>query len=203
MQTSTEDILGYKVISQTRDSCISLICRWISSGERGKVLMCANPHSVVGAASDVRFHRALCEADVIIPDGVGIVLASRLFGGKIRQRLTGSDIFLGLSDSLNEEGGKSYFFLGSSEATLHAIRRNMEVDYPGIRFAGSYSPPFESTFTDADNRAMIEAVNACHPDVLWVGFDSAKAREVDLVREIRARCEVHRRHRRGLRLLFR
>jgi N-acetylglucosaminyldiphosphoundecaprenol N-acetyl-beta-D-mannosaminyltransferase len=174
MQIPTENILGYKVISQQPKQCIDLIGGWLDSGEIGKVFVCANPHSLVGAKNDLLFQQAIHNADLVTPDGVGIIIASKILGGKIRDRVTGSDIFWGLSARLNETGGRSYFFLGSTEETLAAIRDKMAVEYPNIRFAGSYSPPYKAEFSAEDSRKMVVAVNAARPDVLWVGMTAPK-----------------------------
>jgi len=104
----------------------------------------------------------------------GVVLASRILGGGIRERITGSDIFRELSRRLNDRGGASYFFLGSTEETLSAIETRLAGEFPGIRFAGAYSPPFKEVFSEEENRAMIEAVNRAGPDVLWVGMTAPK-----------------------------
>ena len=69
-------------------------------------LACLNPHSAQMAMSDPAAAEALKAADVLIPDGVGAVLASRILGGGIRKRITGSDIFRELSRRLNDRGGQ-------------------------------------------------------------------------------------------------
>lgn len=173
-QIPTENIIGYKVISQQQKQCIDLIRGWIDSGEIGKVFVCANPHSLVEAKDDPVFQQAIHNADLVTPDGVGIIIASKILGGKIRERVTGSDIFCGLSTELNKKMGKSYFFLGASEATLAAIKNKMAIEYPNIRFAGSYSPPYKPEFSAEESRKMVAAVNTVSPDVLWVGMTAPK-----------------------------
>lgn len=169
-----ENILGYPVTSSSPAQCVERISSWLEMDRAQKVFLCANPHSLVQARNDPAFHEALHVADLLTPDGSGIVLASKILGGAIRQRVTGSDIFWGLSAALNREGGKSYFFLGSTEQTLAAIKKKMALDYPDIRFAGAYSPPYAPEFSAAENRLMVEAVNAVKPDVLWVGMTAPK-----------------------------
>jgi N-acetylglucosaminyldiphosphoundecaprenol N-acetyl-beta-D-mannosaminyltransferase len=66
------------------------------------------------------------------------------------------------------------FFLGASEETLALIRARMAVDYPAIRVAGTYSPPFKPEYSAAELDEMITAVNAARPDVLWVGMTAPK-----------------------------
>jgi len=144
------------------------------SGLKAKYLVCANPHSLEVALKDPLFDQAIKSADFAVPDGIGIVMASRILGGSIRERITGMDIFLGLSRELHRAGGFRYFFLGSIPETLEKIKAKMAVDFPNISVAGTYSPPYKPAFTEEDNRKMIEAVNTAKPDVLWVGMTAPK-----------------------------
>ncbi|EKD33630.1 MAG: hypothetical protein ACD_75C02638G0002 [uncultured bacterium] len=172
--SSTESILGYEVSTMPLGQCVGKIEQWLTTGVVRKVFLCANPHSLVQAEDDPTFQQALHAADLLTPDGSGIVLASRILGGTIRERVTGSDIYWGLSEALNDTGGRSYFFLGSTEQTLAAIKEKMALEYPNIRFAGSYSPPFTAEFSREENRLMVEVINAAAPDVLWVGMTAPK-----------------------------
>jgi N-acetylglucosaminyldiphosphoundecaprenol N-acetyl-beta-D-mannosaminyltransferase len=167
-------MLGYSITTKSSDDSVSEIAGWIESGEGNKYLVCANPHSLEVARKDPDFERALQNSDLIVPDGIGIVLASRILGGSIHERITGMDIFLGLSRRLNSTGNYTYFFLGSSDATLSKIREKMRNDFPNIIVAGTYSPPFKIDFSEADNRLMIAAINEARPDVLWVGMTAPK-----------------------------
>lgn len=169
-----EIILGYSIVAVPLDQCITQILSWVNTCTEKKSFVCANPHSLVQARNDSLFQQAIHDADLVTPDGTGIVLASRILGGSIHERVTGSDIFWGLSAALDAIGGRSYFFLGSSEATLTSIKEKMAVEFPHIRFAGSYSPPYKAEFTEEENRCMVEAVNSAQPDVLWVGMTAPK-----------------------------
>ena len=168
--------MDYDITTDSNGRCLEVICEWLEREGRAKVFVCANPHSLVLAEKDPVFKAAMRTADLVTPDGAGIVLASRMLGGNIRQRVTGSDVFLGLSRKLNERGGRRhrYFFLGSTEANLSAITARMAGDYPGIEVAGTYSPPFKASFSEDDSRKMIAAVNRAAPDVLWVGMTAPK-----------------------------
>jgi N-acetylglucosaminyldiphosphoundecaprenol N-acetyl-beta-D-mannosaminyltransferase len=137
-------------------------------------LACFNPHSFTMTLKDEMFSRALKAADWLVPDGAGVVLASRLLGGAIQNRVTGSDVFACLHERLNAAGGTSVFFLGSTEETMALIRQRMAHDYPNIKVAGMYSPPFKDEFSATDNRMMIEAINKSKPDILWVGMSAPK-----------------------------
>ena len=175
MTDRSEVIIGYPVATKVAGELLALIEQWISGdSSRCKYFVCANPHSLVTADRDPMFREAILHADLVTPDGAGIVLASRMLGGSITERVTGSDIFWGLNRQLNERGGASCFFLGSTPSTLAKIRSKMAQDFPNIEVVGTYSPPFKAEFDEADNERMIKAINAVRPDVLWVGMTAPK-----------------------------
>jgi len=169
-----EKILGYPVTSEDKYKCINLAVEWIEDQDKTRYFVCANPHSIHEAEKDAYFKESLHNADLVTPDGVGVVLASKLLGGEINDRVTGSDVFFGLSEKLNVSGGKRYFFLGSTEELLEQIKDKMAKEYPGIIVAGTYSPPFKPEFSEQDNHEMIETINAAKADVLWVGMTAPK-----------------------------
>lgn len=174
MEIGNERIMGYPITTATINACVEQILSWIEANQRAKYFVCANPHSFEIAKKDKVFSQTIEEADLVIPDGVGIVIASKILGGHIRERVTGSDIFLRLSEALNRRRHHSCFFLGSTDEVLAKILEKMKVDFPNITVVGFYSPPFKSEFSPDDDRLMIEAVNRVKPDVLWVGMTAPK-----------------------------
>ena len=170
----TENILGYPVATLGREECAEEIFSWITGSGRRKYFVCANPHSLVIADSDLEFKESMINADMITPDGSGILVASKVLNGSITQKVSGSAIFRELSKLLNESGNYSCFFLGSTEEVLSLMKRKMSELYPNIKVAGVYSPPFKSEFDVDDNKKMIDAVNKAAPDVLWVAMTAPK-----------------------------
>ena len=169
-----EDILGFPVDALSPEACVAAVFESLEHKSGKARLVCLNPHSYAVALNDTEFERALKSADWLVPDGVGVVFASRLLGGAVRMRVTGSDVFAGLHARMNARKGMSVFFLGSTEETLAKIRARMAQDYPNIRVAGTYSPPFKPAYTVADLDEMISVVNTARPDVLWVGMTAPK-----------------------------
>lgn len=173
---SHESILGFDVWAGGLSACINdIVTRLRTEGQAPSChwLACINPHSYALTKHNEKFAQALRAADWLIPDGIGIVLASRHQGGAIKARVTGSDIFQGLMSELNQRAGR-VFFLGSSQATLDAIRARLALDFPSVKVVGMYSPPYTESFSPEESDAMITMVNAARPDVLWVGLTSPK-----------------------------
>ena len=173
-----ESMLGYEINNLPVKHCIASITKELdfASGdsEHCMWLACINPHSYAVALDDVEFDRALRDADWLVPDGVGIVLASHILSGSIRERVTGSDIFFGLHQHMNAKGGMTVFFLGATEETLAQMSQRMALDYPDIRIVGTYSPPFRQSYSLAELNDIIDSINAVEPDVLWVGMTAPK-----------------------------
>jgi N-acetylglucosaminyldiphosphoundecaprenol N-acetyl-beta-D-mannosaminyltransferase len=169
------DILGYQVSREDVQACADEVLGWIRVGDRCRWAACLNPHSYVVGRANPAFRDALTSADWLVPDGVGIVLASRLLGRPVPRRVTGFDLFAEIHRQGEMSGYPlSVFLLGSTEDTLSRVRERLHRDHPGIRVAGSYSPPFAASFTAEQNAAMVDAVNAAGADVLWVSMTAPK-----------------------------
>ncbi|MBF0146330.1 MAG: WecB/TagA/CpsF family glycosyltransferase [Magnetococcales bacterium] len=110
----------------------------------------------------------------MVPDGVGILLASRLLGGDIHARVTGTDLFLGINQALSATPAGRCFFLGSTPDTLEKIRLRMKERFPLMEVVGCYSPPFVPEFDAEENERILRAIHAARPSVLWVGLTAPK-----------------------------
>jgi len=176
---SIEVILGYPIYVGTRQTCIREIFETLDRQQgRARWLACFNPHSYKTAIGRPRFAQALRGADWLVPDGVGILHASWFLGGRISERITGSDIFRGVHEHMQARGGGRVFFLGSTEKTLKSIEARMAIDWPALTVAGSYSPPFTKSFEFDEISRIATAINSARPDVLWVGLTAPKQEEL-------------------------
>ena len=183
-----ESLLGYDVDSGSLDEIVTAIADSITAGRSRMVLACLNPHSYVVSLKDHEFANALRAADWLVPDGIGIVVASRVLRGRIGARVSGPDVFAALHERLNRLGGVRVFFLGGTHEALVRIRRRMERESPRIQVVGTCSPPFKPRYSAEDNVQMTDAVNASRADVLWVGLTAPKQEK--WIQENRSRLNV-------------
>lgn len=143
----------------------------------GKLLInTINAHSYNRAQHDDLFAESLAKGDVLIPDGFSIVKACRWINAVSQplERCTGWDLFSFEMDVLERESGKKkVMFMGSSERVLGLIRQRAAEDYPSLEVI-TYSPPYKPEFSDADNQAIVDAINASNPDLLWIGMTAPK-----------------------------
>lgn len=131
-----------------------------------------SPISYGNATRDETYRRAMQQADWLCLDGVYFGLAGIVLKGRTMKPNQGPDIFYHLMDWLQATKGR-VFFLGASEKTLDKMRARAASDYAGVA-VGTYSPPFKPEFDDADNDAMIDAINEFRPDVVFLGMTAPK-----------------------------
>lgn len=170
----TAEILGYKVSAEGLIGDVRSAWRIIQSGGKGSYVACLNPHSVVVSTTDIDFQAALSGADILLPDGAGIVLAARILREPIEERVAGTEFFIGLTTKAQEQSGLRYFFLGATDYVLQQITERLRKEFPKVEVVGTFSPPFKDKFSEEENVAMIERINQCRPDVLWVGMTAPK-----------------------------
>ena len=138
-------------------------------------MACANPHSLVVASRDAEFQEALQNADLLLPDGSGVILAAKILKLPLNQKVAGFDFFVNFCNYIaGERKGTRFFFLGATPLVLDRIVARLGVEFPSIAVAGTYSPPFRDSFTDEDTKGMIETINRSEADVLWVGMTAPK-----------------------------
>lgn len=168
------NIFGYQISHRGINGDVSMARKLINSGRNCRYMACANPHSLVVASRDSLFCTSLKAADLLLPDGSGVIVAARTLNLPIAERVAGFEFFKGLSVSLAKNGGARYFFLGSSPHVLNLITEKLNKEFPEITVCGTMSPPFKSKFSDEDNAEIVAAINAARPDVLWVGLTAPK-----------------------------
>jgi N-acetylglucosaminyldiphosphoundecaprenol N-acetyl-beta-D-mannosaminyltransferase len=108
-------------------------------------------------------------ADLVAPDGMPLVWLQRA-SGRTCERVCGPDLMLALLDRGRATGAR-HFFYGGAEGVAGELARRMAGRYPGLRVAGTESPPFRPLSPEED-AAAVDRINAAAPDFVWVGLGS-------------------------------
>lgn len=166
------NFIGVKLTISFGDEIFEEIFRDIAQ-KRKFSLACMNVYSFRLYHDNARYREALSRARYVVVDGAGLRMVSALLGTSIGKRVTGYDIFFQTLKKLDERGG-SCFFLGSTPEVLGAISKRVKKEYPNIAIAGVHAPPYTSEFTDDQIHEMALMINACRPDIVWVGLSAPK-----------------------------
>jgi N-acetylglucosaminyldiphosphoundecaprenol N-acetyl-beta-D-mannosaminyltransferase len=155
------------------EQTVDQIEEWVKCG-RGccRRVVVTGFHGLLRAHKDPVIRTILNGAELWAPDGIAPVMAARFHGHRNIRRAPGMEIMLEFFRRANAKGYSSYFY-GDTEATLTALQKRLQQEYPGHRIAGLFSPPFRALTLD-ENINIIEKINEARPDVLWVGLGMPK-----------------------------
>jgi N-acetylglucosaminyldiphosphoundecaprenol N-acetyl-beta-D-mannosaminyltransferase len=166
-------IIGLPVHMIQIPDVVALMTKWVClDRQAGRWIVVADMHAVVEAHRRMEFRRMLDQADLIVPDGIGLVRVARWKGAPLQARVAGTDLMKAFF-SHTQRMGLGHYFMGDTEETLRLLRANLERSYPGFTIAGTCSPPFRSLTPDEDE-AIVQCINDAAPDVLWVGLGLPK-----------------------------
>ncbi len=160
------DIFGVKFdnfsVNETVDKAVSF-------EKTPFVIFTPNPEIVQAAKKDSDFCDVLNTADVVTPDGIGIVYASKIINGAIKERAAGFDICCRILEKLAEKNGTVYLFGGKPEVANMA-KDNIESKYKGISVVGTS----DGYFDKEKEQAIIEDIKEKKPDLLLVCLGAKK-----------------------------
>lgn len=171
LRVERTDILGVGVSSIDLADAVATIERWI--GERSRNYVCVTGvHGVMESRRDQRLRRIHNEAGMVAPDGMPLVWLSRLFGKRRTTRVYGPDLMRKMT-AVSRLRGYRQFYYGGADGVADELRRALVASHPGLEVAGAFSPPFRD-LTPEEDQAVVEAINATRPDIVWVGLSTPK-----------------------------
>ena len=129
----------------------------------------ANVHCLNLAYGDPALRNFLNEAEMVFCDGAGVMLAARLLGRRIPERITYADWAWRLAAYAAAEGFTLYC-LGARPGVAEKAAEQLEERYPDLEISGIHHGYFDRSAGSQQNEAVIREINAAAPDILLVGF---------------------------------
>ena len=164
-------VLGVRIHALSWQDVIGTIAGWAARRESRYVCIC-NVHSVVTASRDLAYGTAVERADLATPDGAPIAWMLRRLGIPGQVRINGPDLMSTYCEQAAARG-EPVFFYGGTDATLARLAHVLRERHPGIRIAGSISPPFRA-LTPQEDADIVKTINDSGAPVLWVGLGCPK-----------------------------
>lgn len=161
-----ENYLGVNVCAVNMKEVLAQIDGIIQKREPSFVVA-INPEKIMKAEKDEKLLGLLNSAAIQIPDGVGVVIASRLKGGNIRSRVTGIDLMYGICENAAIKGHKVYL-LGAKPGVAEQAGEILKCRYKGLNIVGIKDGYFK------DENAVIIDIKAKSPDILFIAMGSPK-----------------------------
>lgn len=142
-----------------------------------------NADHMVKLHHNARFLEAYRHAGLVVVDGAPLMLAARIFGTPVKERIMGAR----LAEAVFEEASKHawrIYIIGPSLEASELAAWNMDVKYPGFIYAGCYVPPHGFENDRQECMKIADEVNKAHPDVVIAGLGSPKTEIfLDSIRE--------------------
>jgi N-acetylglucosaminyldiphosphoundecaprenol N-acetyl-beta-D-mannosaminyltransferase len=176
-------ILGVPVDNVSMDETLWKIEEFIREGSVHQIAT-ANVDFLVNAVNNRDYREVLCRCSLVVADGMPLVLASRLLGSPLRERVTGADLVPRLA-SLSGQKGYRIFLLGAMPEVAEVAASRLQA--MGANIVGRISPPIRP-LKDFDNESILAEIAAANPDILLVAFGSPK--QEMWIHQVRDRLKV-------------
>lgn len=150
----------------TMEEAVQTAMEHIARGTRCRVVT-PNAEFALEAKKNPRFLRILNSSQLVLADGVSVVLASRILGDPMQGRVTGVGFAQALAAALAREGG-SLYLLGAKPGVAEQAAEKLKQEHPGLKIAGTHDGYFK------EEGPVVAAINEARPDALLVCLGAPK-----------------------------
>ena len=161
-------ILGCQVDRLTAAECLNHIGDLISWGKPAHIIT-LNAEIIYQAQTNLELRKIINEADIVTPDGIGVVWGGRQLGYEIKERVTGIDLLLDICRVAPARDWRIYL-LGAAPGIASQAAQKLAADYPGLHICGTQ----HGYFKDEEMPALIAQINECRPHILFVCLGAPK-----------------------------
>jgi len=150
----------------TMEEAVGVAMGHIAARSRCRVVT-PNAEFALEAKKNPRFLNILNTSQLVLADGISVVLASKIIGNPMQGRVTGVGFAQALAAAMAEEG-KSLYLLGAKPGVAEQAAGKLLETYPGLKIAGTHDGYFK------EEGPVVEAINAAKPDALLVCLGAPK-----------------------------
>ena len=159
-----KDILGVRFDDVSRQEAAQLGAAMLEQDQFHYVV---TPEFILAAEKDADFRQVLNSADLVIPDGIGVVYSAKILGTPLKERVPGIEFAADMLAKLDQMGGRLYL-LGAKPGVAQEAGRRILEQHPNIVLCGTHDGYFK------DEEAVLLEVAAARPDVLFVCLGAPK-----------------------------
>ncbi|MCX7921000.1 MAG: WecB/TagA/CpsF family glycosyltransferase [Clostridia bacterium] len=164
----TVDIIGIPIDSVTMNEAVEKV-RGFLSEDRVHTIYTPNAEIMMDAYRNSDFKGILTSADLLVPDGAGVVLASKILGVKLPEKVAGIDLTRN-TFSINENRKIKYYFFGGQPGVAETAAQNLIKVYPHIEIVGCSDGYFDKD----KEKEIIQRINSSGADMLLVALGGQK-----------------------------
>ncbi len=165
--------IGHALVDDcsSQQVCSSIIDHARRRG-RSSYVITPNAQHIVLLDKDPKFRQIYKHADLVIADGISLLLAARLHGRLLQERIAGVDVFRELS-GLAAGSGLKIFLMGGRPGSADLAAAALRRQFPSLDCV-TYCPPYGFESSAEGLRAVEQAIRASRPHLLFVGLGAPK-----------------------------
>lgn len=160
----TVNVLGVPVDSITMQEAVGIIKTFLDR-ETASSIYTPNAEIIMAAQRDSSLKEILIQADMLIADGAGVVLASKLLKVPVPEKVSGVDL-VKRAFAMDYHRKLRVFIFGAKPGVAEIAAGNIQRNYPNVEIVGCRNGYFSKTEEDE----IIELINSSGPDILLVGL---------------------------------
>ena len=126
-----------------------------------------NPEIVELCRENLAARQAVNGADLVLPDGIGVVKGAKMLGTPLKSRVPGIEFAAGLMERMAAEG-LSLYLLGAKPGVAETAGEKLAEKYPGLKIAGTHDGYFQ------EDGPIVEAIRASGADCVFVCLGAPK-----------------------------
>lgn len=165
------NVLGVGISALNIPLAVQAIDQALREKRKGYICI-TGVHGVMESQRSPELRRIHNESFLTTPDGMPMVWLGRWHGAGQMSRVYGPDLMLAVME-MSAQRGYRHFFYGGANGVAEELRTKMVERFPGLQVVGTYEPPFRP-LNEAEERDLQAQVNACQPDMMWVGISTPK-----------------------------
>lgn len=160
-----EKILGFNVCSENKENLIKEIFQDFTN-QKQSIIFNINPEIVVNNYKNISYKEKVNQEKYQIPDGIGIVYASKINNGNINKRIAGIDFMQSIIEEAVKHNSKIFLY-GAKPGIAEETKKELERKYVNVNIVGVCDG-----YVDED--IAIKKINEANPDILFIGLGSPK-----------------------------
>ena len=160
------DVMGVQFDNVTMDEALARF-QSLLNGEKAAYCVTPNAEIVYEAMQSEELLSLLNQADLVLPDGAGVIKSARILGTPLKEKVAGID-FAGRVMELLQGSGKTLYLLGGKPGVAAAAAEKLREKYPGLVISGYGDGYFK------DEEAVVNKINITGADVLFVCLGAPK-----------------------------
>ncbi|MGD9569522.1 MAG: WecB/TagA/CpsF family glycosyltransferase [Sedimentibacter sp.] len=170
------NIMGVRIDNKTMNETMDIVKKKLDNKEQ-YIIYTPNTEIVMMCQKDEEFLELMNKSDINIPDGIGLIYASKIKNHPLKEKVAGYDLSVNLLRLANEQGLK-LFVVGGKPGVAEAAMKKVHDEYPGINIVGTQHGYFKGTHLGKNGHEeelkVIEDINKAEPHILFVGFGAKK-----------------------------